>query len=126
MGEELICHSLHNQKWLGVKKYTYGATQMDEKAFRMFMQKNNREAYLKYMQGEQLIYAGWGTIGGGMALSITGGMIMWLGGRRYIYDIGVPMVAVGGGISVAAGIPLLSVGYTRQRNAIFKKSQTKN
>mgnify|MGYP003485132099 CR=1 FL=1 len=31
-------------------------------------------------QGEQLIYAGWGTIGGGMALSITGGMIMWLGG----------------------------------------------
>ncbi len=74
MGEELIRHSLHNQKWLGVKKYTYGATQMDEKAFRMFMQKNNRQAYLKYMQGEQLIYAGWGTLAGGALCFVAMGV----------------------------------------------------
>ncbi len=116
MGEELIRHSLHNQKWLGVKKYTYGATQMDEKAFRMFMQKNNRQAYLKYMQGEQMIYAGWGTFGGGTLLWVTGTIIM-----ACYYDLmwecGFPLTLTGACATIA-GIPLLSVGYTRQKNAI--------
>lgn len=120
MGEELIRHSLHNQKWLGVKKYTYGATQMDEKAFRLFMQKNNREAYLKYMQSQQLIYAGWGTFGGGTLLWITGTATM---ATMHKYDhnrwaAGVSMIVIGACASIPVGIPLLCVGYTRQKNAI--------
>ena len=120
MGEELIRHSLHNQKWLGVKKYTYGATQMDEKAFRLFMQKNNREAYLKYMQSQQLIYAGWGTLGGGTLLWITGTATM---ATMHKYDhnrwaAGVSMIVIGACASIPVGIPLLCVGYTRQKNAI--------
>ena len=117
MGEELIRHSLHNQKWLGVKKYTYGATQMDEKAFRMFMQKNNRQAYLKYMQSEQLIYAGWGTLGGGTLLCVTGTIIMVCCDYDLLWDCGFPLTFIGACATIA-GIPLLSVGYTRQKNAI--------
>ena len=117
MGEELICHSLHNQKWLGVKKYTYGATQMDEKAFRMFMQKNNRQAYLKYMQSEQLIYAGWGTLGGGTLLWVTGTIIMVCCDYDLLWACGFPLTFIGSCATIA-GIPLLSVGYTRQKNAI--------
>lgn len=118
MGEELIRHSLHNQKWLGVKKYTYGATQMDEKAFRIFMQKNNRQAYLKYMQGEQMIYAGWGTLGGGTLLWVTGTIIFcevydW----RIRFNLGTSMCTIGGSATIA-GVPLLCVGYTRQKKAI--------
>ena len=120
MGEELIRHSLHNQKWLGVKKYTYGATQMDEKAFRLFMQKNNREAYLKYMQSQQLIYAGWGTLGGRTLLWITGTVTM---ATMHKYDhnrwaAGVSMIVIGACASIPVGIPLLCVGYTRPKNAI--------
>ncbi len=118
MGEELIRHSLHNQKWLGVKKYTYGTTQMDEKAFRMFMQKNNRQAYMRYMQGEQLIYAGWGIIGGGILLGVAGTAIWCVDNFREAWIAGLTMILVGGCSSVGAGIPLLKAGNTRKKNAI--------
>ena len=135
MGEELIRHSLHNQKWLGVKKYTYGATQMDEKAFRMFMQKNNRQAYLKYMQGEQLIYAGWGTLAGGALCLVAMGVCAanegyfknkygYYGSYGTLYGWYEPWAAAWGtllGIGCAAvvtSVPLLCVGHTRQKNAI--------
>ena len=135
MGEELIRHSLHNQKWLGVKKYTYGATQMDEKAFRMFMQKNNRQAYLKYMQGEQLIYAGWGTLAGGALCLVAMGVCAdnrgyfdekygsyhpWYGWEG-AYDEWAAAWGTLLGIGCAAvvtSVPLLCVGHTRQKNAI--------
>lgn len=128
MGEELIRHSLHNQKWLGVKKYTYGATQMDEKAFRIFMQKNNRQAYLKYMQSNQMIYAGWGTLAGGalclaaMGVCIERENYWWYEGKEYekandYYSAWIALVSIGSA-AVATSVPLLSVGYTRQKNAI--------
>ena len=128
MGEELIRHSLHNQKWLGVKKYTYGATQMDEKAFRIFMHKNNRQAYLKYMQSNQMIYAGWGTLAGGalclaaMGVCIERENYWWYEGRDYKkandnYSAWIALVSIGSA-AVATSVPLLSVGYTRQKNAI--------
>lgn len=134
MGEELIRHSLHNQKWLGVKKYTYGATQMDEKAFRIFMQKNNRQAYLKYMQSNQMIYAGWGTLAGGaLCLAAMGVCIekenFWYSEYRRndndsyweksddYYSAWVALVSIGSA-AVATSVPLLCVGYTRQKNAI--------
>lgn len=134
MGEELIRHSLHNQKWLGVKKYTYGATQMDEKAFRIFMQKNNRQAYLKYMQSNQMIYAGWGTLAGGaLCLAAMGVCIekenfwhseYWRNDNDSYreksddyYSAWIALVSIGSA-AVATSVPLLCVGYTRQKNAI--------
>ena len=70
---ELVRHTAQEQKMFGVKKYSYGDTQMDEKAYRAFLYENNREAYLKYMKSQQLIYAGWGTmIGGALCLVAMG------------------------------------------------------
>ena len=152
--DTLIRHSKHQQKWLGVEKYTYGSKQMDEKAFRRFMQQNNRQAYIKYMQGEKIIQAGWGTFLGGLIMGSIGvGCYVYHEDRGYYYydawrekyknsyynssryedplykkyikhcyeiadNGGGTLIGVGYGISVFAGIPLLSVGYTRQKNAI--------
>ena len=131
---ELIRHTASEQKLLGVKKYSYGDLQMDEKAFCLFMQKNNREAYLKYMQSKQLIYAGWGTmIGGALCFVAMGACIegepYWYGkfsdtddysyaskGEDY-YVAWCSLVGIGCA-AVTTSIPLLCVGYKRQKNAI--------
>lgn len=116
--DKLVRYSLHEQKWMGVKKYSYGNTQMDEIAFRRFLQNNNREVYLKYMKSNQMIYAGWGTFGGGTLLWVTGTIICceahdW----GIVYGLGIPMCTIGGSATIAS-VPLLCVGYTRQKKAI--------
>lgn len=115
---ELIRHTAQEQKLLGVKKYSYGATQMDEKAFCLFMQKNNREAYLKYLQSKQLIYAGWGIFIGGCILGTVGVPLeIKLGlpsGQVYMF-VGYSLAMV--------GVPIFGVGYARQKNAINKFNQ---
>lgn len=130
----LVRHTAQEQKLLGIEKYSYGTTQMDEKAFCLFMQKNNREAYLKYMQSKQLIYAGWGTmIGGALCFVAMGACIgeekfylakAWDTNDHAYYLrsegfylawcslVGIAVTAV------TSSIPLLSVGYTRQKKAI--------
>jgi len=115
--DKLVRYSLHEQKWMGVKKYSYGNTQMDEIAFRRFLQNNNREVYLKYMKSNQMIYAGWGTLGGGTLLWVTGTIIMACCDYDLLWDCGFPLTFIGACATIA-GIPLLSVGYTRQKNAI--------
>mgnify|MGYP003307498537 FL=1 len=110
---ELIRHTAQEQKLLGIEKYSYGSTQMDEKAFCLFMQQNNREAYLKYIQSKPLIPAGWVLLGGGtalMACAIYATCDGIDGMMACCYSIGV--------CALGASIPLLSVGYTRQKNAI--------
>ena len=156
---ELIRHTAQEQKLLGVKKYSYGATQMDEKAFRLFMQKNNREAYLKYMQSQPLIYAGWGTLGGGVLCLVAMGVCVHyetyyssIAGRiRYSYNsyeylkrsdeyqtylqcseksencyiAWCSLVGIGSA-AVTTSIPLLCVGYKRQKNAINMFNEQNN
>ena len=130
----LVRHTAQEQKLLGIEKYSYGTTQMDEKAFCLFMQKNNREAYLKYMQSKQLIYAGWGTmIGGALCFVAMGACIgeenFYLAKALDTNDHAYYLRSEGFylawcslvGIAVTAvttSIPLLSVGYTRQKKAI--------
>lgn len=131
---ELIRHTAQERRLLGIEKYSYGTTQMDEKAFRKFMQQNNRQAYLKYMQGEQMIYAGWGTMIGGVLCFVAMGACIgeeqfYLAKARDTNDhtyyrrsenfylawcslVGIAVTAV------TTSIPLLSVGYTRQKKAI--------
>ena len=119
---ELIRHTAQEQKLLGIEKYSYGTTQMDEKAFRLFMQKNNREAYLKYMKSQQMIYAGWGLLGGGMVMTATG-IIMFVD-----YDPFSGGLLLGfGSAAIAISVPLLSVGYPRQKKAfnMFNEQNSK-
>ena len=115
--DKLVRYSLHEQKWMGVKKYSYGNTQMDEIAFRRFLQNNNREVYLKYMKSNQMIYAGWGTLGGGTLLWVTGTIIAVGAPWRIMMNLCIPMCTIGGCATIA-GVPILCVGYTRQKNAI--------
>ena len=109
---ELIRHTAQEQKMFGVKKYSYGDTQMDEKAFREFLYKNNREAYLKYMKNENLIYTGWGLLAGGLIMGGTGVPCLFIDNAMLIALMFMPL----GFGSALAGIPVLSVGYARQKN----------
>ena len=56
--DELICHPKHEQRFLGIKKYSYGNLQMDEKAFRVFLHNNSSKAYRNYMKASNIIRAG--------------------------------------------------------------------
>ena len=123
--DKLVRYSLHEQKWMGVKKYSYGNTQMDEIAFRRFLQNNNREVYLKYMKSNQMIYAGWGTLGGGTLLWVTGTIICCEAPWRIANGLGIPMCTIGGCATIA-GVPLLCVGYTRQKKAIRMFNEQNN
>ena len=116
---ELIRHTAQEQKMFGVKKYSYGDTQMDEKAFREFLYKNNREAYLNYMKNEKLIYTGWGLLAGGL---VVGGVFTGLGfGTDMNSDVWAPIMFIGYlGASVCAAIPMLSVGYHRKNKGIIE------
>lgn len=116
---ELIRHTAQEQKMFGVKKYSYGDTQMDEKAFREFLYKNNREAYLNYMKNEKLIYTGWGLLAGGL---VVGGVFTGLGfGTDMNSDVWAPIMFIGYlGAGVCAAIPMLSVGYHRKNKGIIE------
>ena len=116
---ELIRHTAQEQKMFGVKKYSYGDTQMDEKAFREFLYKNNREAYLNYMKNEKLIYTGWGLLAGGL---VVGGVFTGLGfGTDINSDVWAPIMFIGYlGAGVCAAIPMLSVGYHRKNKGIIE------
>lgn len=148
---ELIRHTAQERRLLGAEKYSYGTTQMDEKAFRLFMQKNNRQAYLKYMQGEQMIYAGWGLLGGGVLCMVAMGVCahyeyyyssirnkiynsyssyyylqcsdeygtyLQCGKKSHNYLIAWSSLVGIGSAAIITSIPILGVGYTRQKNAM--------
>ncbi|MBE6319790.1 MAG: hypothetical protein E7075_02375 [Bacteroidales bacterium] len=74
--DELICHPKHEQRFSGIKKYSYGDLQMDEKAFRVFLRNNSPEAYRNYMKATNMIKTGWAVFGVGVAAAVIGG-ITW-------------------------------------------------
>ena len=117
---ELVRHTAQEQKMFGVKKYSYGDTQMEEKAFREFLYKNNREAYLNYMKNQQMIYAGWGLFAGGLIMGGAGVACLCIGYSSGSQLTALMFMPLGFGSCVLAGIPLLSVGYTRDKNFINK------
>ena len=129
---ELILHSKSDQKLLGVKKYSYGNLQMDEKAFREFLYKNNSRSYVDYMKGKKMVNAGWWTMGAGLAAMLGPGVAFFVISKHafddplyYVENVGYKFMVVGatfmgiGGASVLSSFPILSVGYKKKKNVIY-------
>lgn len=117
VGPQLLINSKSNQRLLGLKKYSYGDSQMDEKAFQRFLYKNNSSAYVDYMKSRKLIPAGWWTFGAGavmfglgIGLEETGNVAPpW-------YYAGISFASIGG-VAILSSIPILGVGYHKKIRA---------
>ena len=122
--DELICHPKHEQRFSGIKKYSYGDLQMDEKAFRVFLRNNSPEAYRNYMKATNMIKTGWTVFGVGIAAAVIGGISWSFMGNdatlteHYLMVSGIVLVSSGGGVALAS-IPILSVGYNK-KNKVYR------
>ena len=118
--EMLIVNSKSDQKLLGVKKYSYGNYQMDERAFREFLYKNHSRAYADYMKGKKLVNAGWWTMGAGVVSMIGIGVGCLIEGYYYgeeeLESAGIAFMTLGGA-AIASSIPILGVGYAKKNRA---------
>lgn len=113
----LVQNSAHEQRMFGVKKYSYGDLQMDEKALVNFLLKNNQEIYADYVNATKLITAGWWLFGGGILLAVPIGVGCGVLSEGLLYGLGIPSWAIGGAAFVSA-IPILCIGYN-QKNHVF-------
>lgn len=111
---ELIHYSKSEQKLLGVKEFSYGEKQMDDKMFQKFLMQNNREVYANYMQGKKMITAGWWMLGGGLVLAAPiGGTLVGVGGYGGPALItGIICMTVGSAAAITSA-PLLVIGQKR-------------
>lgn len=118
-------HSKSEQKLMGVKEYTYGNMQMDEKAFQKFLQNNNRIAYMTYMKGQKQKTAGWWVLGSGATLLTIGALTAIVNEfatrDEFVYydtlTASYVMLSIGATTTITS-IPLLCVGHNRQKKAI--------
>lgn len=132
LSNELIRYSKGEQKLFGVKEFSYGKNQMDEKMFINFLKKNNTDAYKQYMSGKKLIPTSLGLLGGGLAMILVGtvgyftfdsegkGIPTWEG------ETTMYILAPLGIAAIATSVPLLCVGYKRQKNAINMFNEQNN
>ena len=124
VGPQLLINSKSNQRLLGLKKYSYGDSQMDEQAFRNFLRNNSPEIYIKYMKSQSYIKAGWGIFGAGATVSVAGLLLAILEGQDelpfdfYNDDLAYLCIASAGAAITLTSIPILCVGHKRQKNAI--------
>lgn len=139
----LVQNSAQERRLFGMKKYSYGDTQMDEKALEIFFRNNNREVYLKYMKNKNIKTAGWSLFGGGLALIFTGGLchldyyVHWNYNSYYddyysCYhdwatgdDAGCALWSIGIA-SVITSIPLLCVGYANDDKIVKQFNSTRS
>ncbi len=112
----IVRNSKSTQKQLGVKKYTYGSVQLDEKELREFLYKNNTLAYAEYMKGAKMINTGWWLLGGGMVAIVAGtgmgGVLGGGGGAAMIISLSVI-----GSAAVAGSVPLVLIGNNKQKKS---------
>ena len=124
VGPQLLINSKSNRRLLGLKKYSYGDSQMDEQAFRNFLRNNSPEIYIKYMKSQSYIKAGWGIFGAGATVSVAGLLLAILEGQDelpfdfYNDDLAYLCIASAGAAITLTSIPILCVGHKRQKNAI--------
>lgn len=111
----------YNIERMGPNEYIYMGKYMDKKEYEMFLRNNCPKAYGQYRVGKQLINAGWGVFGGGMAVFASGCVMfgfsfmsendgLMAGGLALMNVGGVFVAAVGGGT-------LLGIGYKKRNNA---------
>ena len=112
----IVRNSKSTQKQLGVKKYTCGSIQMDEKELREFLYKNNTHAYKDYMKGTKMISTGWWMLGCGMGAIFAG-----LSAGASIGDgEGAAIIisfSVIGAAAAASSVPILLIGNKKQKRA---------
>ena len=125
VGPQLLINSKSNQRLLGLKKYSYGDSQMDEQAFRNFLRNNSPEIYIKYMKSQSYIKAGWGIFGVGTTVFATSGILALLAGHDMLrgtilglYEDQLMYTSIAGAALTVTSVPLLCIGYKRQKNAI--------
>ena len=130
--EKLVINSKSTQKMFGVKKYSYGGNQMDEKQFVQFLYRNNTKIYADYVKSKKLISAGWWTMGTGIVSMFGLGMgclfanDRWrstsYGGYYYTSDeamaVGFTFISLGAA-ATAASIPIVSVGYAKKKKVAY-------
>ena len=112
---ELIHYSKSEQELLGVKEFSYGDKQMDDKMFQKFLMANNREVYANYMQGKKMITAGWWMLGGGLVLAAPlGGTLLGVSGGDggFALITGIICMTVGSAAAITSA-PLLVIGQKR-------------
>lgn len=117
--EKLVINSKSTQKMFGVKKYSYGGNQMDEKQFVQFLYRNNTKIYADYVKSKRLISAGWWTMGAGLVSMIGIGGVCYLTDNtdEFFYS-GVAFMTIGGA-AIASSIPILGVGYKKKKNVAY-------
>ncbi len=117
--EKLVINSKSTQKMFGVKKYSYGGTQMDEKQFVQFLYRNNTKIYADYVKSKKLISAGWWTMGAGLVSMIgIGGVCYLTDNTTEFFYSGVAFMTIGGA-AIASSIPILGVGYKKKKNVAY-------
>lgn len=137
--DSLVVYSKAVQKSLGLKKYSYGETQMDEKAYIEFLQQNHAEAYLQYLKNQKMKVAGWSLFGVGLGIGFTGAMCH-LDYKGYMCPFhkyhhtfdwgpgdtaGIFLWPIGAAMTITS-IPLLCLAYSPQNDpvAIFNNSHS--
>ena len=118
--EKLVINSKSTQKMFGVKKYSYGGNQMDEKQFVQFLYRNNTKIYADYVKSKKLISAGWWTMGAGLVSTIVG--VRFVCAEDYIsheaYIASWTFLGVGIAATIAS-IPIVSVGYAKKKKVTY-------
>lgn len=128
--EKLVINSKSTQKMFGVKKYSYGGNQMDEKQFVQFLYRNNTKIYADYVKSKKLISAGWWTMGAGLVSTIALGVGCLCAEdeyhSRYDYYYTSEEACTAGwtflGVGIAAtiaSIPIVSVGYAKKKKVTY-------
>ena len=74
-GPQIVRNSKVDQRLFGVGVYSYGETQMDQKAFEKFLRENSPQAYKKYMRGKSCIAVGWTFLPVGILATVGGGIL---------------------------------------------------
>ena len=86
--------------------------------FKQFLtEKNLSHIWMRYSSGKNLLITGWGLIGGGGVLFVTGCVLIEKGDIFGALVIGFPLIVVGV-LSATAGIPLAIVGTVRKNSAM--------
>lgn len=79
----LVRNSKADQKLFGLGTYSYGETQMDQKALAAFIRTNSPEVYKRYMRGQKCIKAGWSMFSIGLVATAIGSAAMIIDSKYY-------------------------------------------